>query len=167
VQNSTASTRICPAFLYCSMGYIIKNRFAESDHKFCISFTLYYLISLKHYRYPHNDQTFDRPALPVPRPGRDREARRDRVSDTGDCFLRELNNKHYIFNTRSGPGINMIYRILFLPCMPVPLKAGMKGKKVLSLFEGGKLRLRRYLVKGFWQLHVILTHKPDFPILLP
>jgi hypothetical protein len=37
---------------------------------------------------------FDRPALPVPRPGRDREARRDRASNMGDDFLRELNNKH-------------------------------------------------------------------------
>jgi hypothetical protein len=29
----------------------------------------------------------------------------------------------------------MIYMI-FLPFQPVPFKAGMKGKKVLSLFEG-------------------------------
>ncbi len=49
-----------------------------------------YVLELKRfYRYPHNDKTFDWPAL----------ARRDGVSDTGDYSLRELNNKHYIFKT--------------------------------------------------------------------
>jgi hypothetical protein len=34
-------------------------------------------------------------------------------------------------------GLGQGYKGFFLPFLPVPLKAGMKGKKVSSLFEGG------------------------------
>jgi hypothetical protein len=40
----------------------------------------------------------------------------------------------------------MIY-LIFLPFQPVPLKAGMKGKKVSSLFEGGNLLKVIILIK--------------------
>ena len=58
---------------------------------------------------------FDRPALPVPRPGRDREARRKKL-----CLGLAINIRFRIsiaaaLLTRSGPGINKIFLYFFVP----------------------------------------------------
>jgi hypothetical protein len=60
---------------------------------------------------------------------------------------------------------NRMYRI-FLPFLPVPLKAGKKGKKGSSPFEGGScfLSRRNLAVRGCGKDFLLLIPGPVFPL---
>jgi len=74
-----------------------------------------------------NFSRINRPALPVPRPGRDREARRYEVIIYGLLVFQEFDIKHQIYNARSGPGIRGMS--FALPSCPPPAarRAGMRS----------------------------------------
>jgi len=67
-----------------------------------------------------NFSRINRPALPVPRPGRDREARRYEVIIYGLLVFQEFDIKHQIYNARSGPGIRGMS--FALPSCPPPAR---------------------------------------------